>query len=97
MSSKDKNTHTDYLRRYGDTRPDHERFTNVNPPPTDEQIAHIKSARPSTPPAAPPRPPKPYSTPSPTFLTLKNIIMDDDSLSSEQKLGLIDKISELYS
>lgn len=92
MSSKDKNTHTDFLRRYGDTRPDHERFTNVNPPPTDEQIAHIRSARPSTPPPAPPR-----STKSPTFLTLKNIIMDDESLSPEQKLGLMDKISELYS
>lgn len=94
MSSKDKNTHTDYLRRHGDTRPDHERFTNVNPPPTDEQIAHIKSARPSTP---PPAPPKSSSTKSPTFLTLKNIIMDDESLSAEQKLGLIDKISDLYS
>jgi hypothetical protein len=94
MSSKDNITHTDYLRRYGDTRPDHERFTNVNPPPTDGQIAHIKAARPSTPPPAPPR----YqSTKSPTFLTLKNIIMDDESLSAEQKLGLIDKISELYS
>lgn len=96
MSNKDNITHTDYLRRPGDNRPDHERFTNVNPPPTAEQIAHIRSARPITPPAAPPRPPKPYSTPSPTFLTLKNIIMDDDSLSAEQKLRLIDKFSELY-
>lgn len=93
MSNKDKNTHTDYLRRYGDTRPDHERFTNVNPPLTDEQIASVKAARLSTPPPAPPRSP---STKSPTFLTLKNIIMDDESLSAEQKLGLIDKISELY-
>lgn len=93
MSNKDKNTHTDYLRRHGDTRPDHERFTNVNPPPTDEQIARIKSLRPS----APPAPPRKNSKSSPTFLTLKNIIMDDESLSAEQKLNLIDKISELYS
>ena len=85
---------TDYLRRPGDNRPDHERFTNVNPPPTEEQIAKIKSARPSSPPMAPPRPRS--NNAFPTFLTLKNIIMDDDSLSAEQKLSLIDKISELY-
>jgi hypothetical protein len=42
-------------------------------------------------------PPRPRSNNvSPTFLTLKNIIMDDDSLSAEQKLRLIDKFSELY-
>lgn len=94
MSNKDNITHTDYLRRHGDTRPDHERFTNVNPPPTEEQIAKIKSARPSSPPMAPPRPRS--NNAFPTFLTLKNIIMDDDSLSAEQKLRLIDKFSELY-
>lgn len=94
MSNKDNITHTDYLRRPGDNRPDHERFTNVNPPPTEEQIAKIRSARPSSPPMAPPR--ARSNNALPTFLTLKNIIMDDDSLSAEQKLGLIDKISELY-
>lgn len=87
---------TDYLRRPGDNRPDHERFTNVNPPLTDAKRNEIRAARPAFPPAAPPPPPKPYSRPLPIFLTLKNIIMDDESLSPEQKLGLIDKISELY-
>lgn len=32
----------------------------------------------------------------PTFLTLKNIVIDDDTLSDDQKLRMIDKISELY-
>lgn len=32
----------------------------------------------------------------PSFLTLKNIVMDMDSLTAEQKLELIDKISDLY-
>jgi len=48
--------------------------------------------------------PKPSAAPpalkstknSPTFSTLKSIIMNYDALSDEQKFGLIDKISELY-
>lgn len=76
-----------------DNRPDYEQFMNVNPPATTDQIARIKSARPSQPPAAPPRH---VSKSSPSFFTLKSIIMDDDDLSAEQKLRLIDKISDLY-
>lgn len=41
-------------------------------------------------------PPRPRSKSTPDFLTLKNIVMDTDSLSAEQKLDLIDKISKLY-
>lgn len=92
MTDKNRIGFTDYLRRPGDNRPDHERFTNVNPPPTQAQIDHLRSM---PVPKAPPPPPQ-YATKSPSFLTLKNIIMDDDSLSAEQKLGLIDKISNLY-
>lgn len=33
---------------------------------------------------------------SPSFLTLKNIIMDVESLTAEQKLELLDKFSDLY-
>jgi hypothetical protein len=40
-------------------------------------------------------PPRASSTSAPSFLTLKNVIMDAD-LSSDQKLDLIDKISNLY-
>jgi len=48
-------------------------------------------------PAAPAAPPARGSNKGvPTFLTLKNIVMDDNSLSDEQKLRLIDKFSELY-
>lgn len=90
MSAKEPTPYPDNLKRRGDNRPDHECFTNVNAPAP-------ANCRPLKAPVAPPRPPKPYSERSPTFLTLKNIIMDDDSLSAEQKLGLIDKISELYS
>lgn len=53
---------------------------------------HVAAARPP----APVAPPRQRSKASPTFLTLKNIIMDDESISDEQKLNLIDKISELY-
>lgn len=53
---------------------------------------------------APMERPKPSAAPpalkssksSPTFLTLKTIIMDDETLSAEQKLRLIDKFSGLY-
>lgn len=45
--------------------------------------------------AAPP-PLRSSSKSAPTFLTLKNIVMDDNSLSDDQKLRLIDKFSELY-
>jgi hypothetical protein len=34
--------------------------------------------------------------PTPTFINLKNIIKNTESLSAEQKFELIDKISELY-
>jgi hypothetical protein len=54
---------------------------------------HIPMARPAAS-AAPPA--RKSVKPSPTFLTLKNIIMDDDTLSAEQKINLIDKISNLY-
>lgn len=48
--------------------------------------------------------PKPSAAPpalksakkSPTFSMLKSIIMDYETLTTEQKLGLIDKIGELY-
>lgn len=54
---------------------------------------HIPAARPAAS-AAPPA--RMNAKASPTLLTLKHIIMDDDSLSSEQKINLIDKISNLY-
>lgn len=91
MSAKEPNLLRDYFVCRGDNRPLHEIFINVNPPPTQEQIYRLRSIKP---PKAPP--PIPSASKSPSFLTLKNIIMDDDSLSPEQKLGLIDKISNLY-
>lgn len=54
---------------------------------------HDPAVRPTAPAAPPPRS---RQKPSPDFLTLKKIVMDDDSLSAEQQLNLIDKISELY-
>lgn len=53
---------------------------------------------------APMERPKPSAAPpalrsakiSPTFSMLKSIIMDYETLTTEQKLGLIDKIGELY-
>lgn len=44
----------------------------------------------------PPHAPVEYSKKSPSFSTLKNIVMDTESLTVEQKLELIDKISDLY-
>lgn len=61
--------------------PTHERVDSRNPLPT-----HVPA-----PPAAPT-----VSNKRPSFLTLKNIVMDMDSLTAEQKLELIDKISDLY-
>lgn len=58
---------------------------------------HIPVARPVARPAAPTAPPSRASAKAaPTFLTLKNIVMDDETLSDAQKLSLIDKISDLY-
>lgn len=54
---------------------------------------HIPVARPR-PSAAPP--PRHRAKVTPDFQTLKKIVMDADSLTAEQKLDLIDKISELY-
>lgn len=45
---------------------------------------------------APPEAPQLTSNKTPSFSTLKNIVMDADSLTAEQKLYLIDKISDLY-
>jgi hypothetical protein len=59
----------------------------------DGPEGHVPIVRPR-PSAAPP--PRNRQKPSPDFLTLKKIVMDDDSLSAEQQLNLIDKISELY-
>lgn len=53
---------------------------------------HVPAARPP----APAAPPRKGSNTSPTFLTLKNVIMDDDTLSADQKLNLVEKISKLY-
>lgn len=54
---------------------------------------HIPVARPAAPTAPPSRA---SAKAAPTFLTLKNIVMDDETLSDAQKLSLIDKISDLY-
>lgn len=54
---------------------------------------HISAARPAAP-AAPPK--RASDKEPPTFLTLKNLVMADDTLSDEQKLRMIDKISDLY-
>jgi len=54
---------------------------------------HIPAARPAAP-AAPPK--RASAKEPPTFLTLKNLVMADDTLSDEQKLRMIDKISDLY-
>lgn len=55
---------------------------------------HDSASRPAAPAAPPPL--RTSDKVAPTFLTLKNIVMDDNSLSDEQKLRLIDKFSELY-
>ncbi len=48
-------------------------------------------------PAAPAAPPARGSNKGvPTFLALKNIVMVDDTLSDDQKIRMVDKISELY-
>jgi hypothetical protein len=44
----------------------------------------------------PPPPPTKAVEKAPTFTTLKNIVMDSETLTAEQKLELIDKISNLY-
>jgi hypothetical protein len=54
---------------------------------------HIPAARPAAS-AAPPA--RASAKALPTFFTLKSIIMDDKSLSAEQKISLLDKISNLY-
>jgi hypothetical protein len=51
---------------------------------------------PSEVPLPPPDAPVAHSKKSPSFSTLKNIVMDTESLTAEQKLDLIDKISDLY-
>lgn len=55
---------------------------------------HGSASRPAAPAAPPPL--RAIAKVSPTFLTLKNIVMDDNLLSDEQKINLIDKISKLY-
>ena len=55
---------------------------------------HIPAARPAAPAAPPPK--RASAKEPPTFLTLKNLVMADDTLSDEQKLRMIDKISDLY-
>jgi hypothetical protein len=55
---------------------------------------HAPVSRPAA--SAAPPPLRSSAKAVPTFLTLKNIVMADNSLSDEQKLRLIDKISELY-
>lgn len=54
---------------------------------------HSPAARPAAP-AAPPK--RASAKETPTFLTLKNLVMADDTLSDEQKLRMVDKISDLY-
>lgn len=48
-------------------------------------------------PLPPPVAPVAHLKKNPSFSTLKNIVMDMDSLNAAQKLELIDKISDLYS
>jgi len=91
MSDKNNALFTDYLRRPGDNRPDHERFINVNPPPTQEQIDHLRSIQiPKAPPSAP------HTKTGATFSSIKTIILNDDNLTAEQKCRLITNIGLLY-
>jgi hypothetical protein len=69
---------------------------NNRPPQRDRSGRRNRNPLPSQIPVPPPEAPVAHSKKSPSFSTLKNIVMDTESLTAEQKLELIDKISDLY-